>query len=355
MREPSDSRPGATSAVADHFRLSYSDSESKRFGFRVFRGTWPVIEPGELLEAVLAAQADMVFLRVSTERFEPAGLAQTGLPHLVADTLVYYHCDLSHYEPQLLRNSDLEFLVAGAEHAAVLSGLVDSCFADYTNHYAANPLLRREDWLTGYKEWALGYARPDDDRCCFLAKRADEIVAFATCSFDETSCEGVLYGVAPGAAGGGLYGDLIRFTQRYFKERGRTLMKVSTQIQNVAVQKVWTREGFRLAESFATLHVNSFIAHAVQPPSTIAFRPDPDEPLASTLQTMAAQHARAYPEQRLSHVTGRQLSVVEPGLDYMLTCTAFASDADGTPRQTLTKVTDPAGRVCFLGYGRLDA
>jgi hypothetical protein len=36
-------------------------------------------------------------------------------------------------------------------------------------------------------------------------------------------------------------------------------MLVSTQIQNVAVQKVWGREGFTLFESFNTIHINSLL------------------------------------------------------------------------------------------------
>jgi hypothetical protein len=60
----------------------------------------------------------------------------------------------------------------------------------------------------------------------------------------------------------GVYGDLIHFTQAFFKGEGYRTMKVSTQIQNHAVQKVWSRESFVLRESLNTIHINSFLSYS---------------------------------------------------------------------------------------------
>lgn len=88
------------------------------------------------------------------------------------------------------------------------------------------------------------------------------MVAFACCAEDykTQTCEGVLYGVHPDHSGGGLYGDLIRYTQAKFRDRGYVLMKVSTQIWNLAVQKVWAREGFVLSQAYDTYHINAMLS-----------------------------------------------------------------------------------------------
>jgi hypothetical protein len=48
---------------------------------------------------------------------------------------------------------------------------------------------------------------------------------------------------------------MMRFTQSYYQSRRVKKMKVSTQIQNFAVQKAWVKEGFFLEEAFITLHI----------------------------------------------------------------------------------------------------
>jgi len=88
-------------------------------------------------------------------------------------------------------------------------------------------------------------------------------VAFATCSYDGVSSRGVLYGVHPSAAGRGVYGDLIRFTQRKSQERGCQELLVGTQTHNLAVQKVWQREGFSPSGSSFTVHINSLLDRSV--------------------------------------------------------------------------------------------
>jgi len=41
---------------------------------------------------------------------------------------------------------------------------------------------------------------------------------------------------------------------RWFEARGRSRMLISTQITNVAVQKVWIRLGFEPSKSYYTFH-----------------------------------------------------------------------------------------------------
>ena len=180
-----------------------------------------------------------------------------------ADTLVYYQLSLTDYEPKPLRNGELVFAEATADDARELEALAAGTFAGYVSHYHANPRLDPALILAGYAEWATSYLAGDGhDRITWVARRGGAIVAFACCSHDEQKqeCEIVLNGVHPAHSGGGLYGDLIRYTQAQYRGRGYRTMKISTQVWNLAVQKVWNREGFVFNQAYDTFHINAMLS-----------------------------------------------------------------------------------------------
>jgi len=215
---------------------------------------------------ILEQNADITFLRIPCENLpQIPKLTQLGYPYYQTDTLVYYYVDFDKYQPQPLRNSDLEFVPARQDDADLLGGLVERIFPGYTNHYNTNPFIEKQNILEGYKEWVIDFIG-QQDKFVFLVNRSGESIGFATCSVADGEAEGVLYGVLPEASGGGVYSDIIRYTQAFMKERGINRMKVSTQVQNYAVQKVWSREGFHLAKSYATLHINSLLQYTLLRP-----------------------------------------------------------------------------------------
>jgi len=243
--------------------LQYSSLESNRFGLRVARGTFDQIDERALVRDIAAQRLDVAIVRLPAER---AGaiqrLSRAGLHAVHADTLVYYEAQLQRLEPVSLRNADLTFAPALEDDRDALEELIALTFADYQSHYHANPRFHAESILAGYLQWARGFVCADDGRQIWVARRGEEIVAFACCrgEVDGASCEGVLYGVHPNHAGGGLYGDLIRYTQAAYRSRGFQRMRVSTQVQNFAVQKVWAREGFVLVQAYDTFHVNALLS-----------------------------------------------------------------------------------------------
>jgi hypothetical protein len=236
--------------------------ESQRFGLRLFRGSVEQLDERVLLEDILRNDVDVAIVRLLREGNDQLHrLQRLGLPFIVADTLVYYTCDLTKYEPGALKNTDVEFVECGPQHTADVEGLVDASFSDYKNHYSSNPLLDTSGLLAGYKEWTRGYITgKNPHKRAWLVRAGEQAVGFATCGFEGDTSEGVLYGVHPAHAGRGLYGDIIKFTQRMSKELGMKKMKVSTQVGNFAVQKVWTRSGFWLSDAYLTVHVNALIA-----------------------------------------------------------------------------------------------
>lgn len=241
--------------------FSISPLDSKRFSKTILRGKFSTIDSKAIAKTIFETNCDVAIIRVPTALHGLDGISRWSLPLIHADTLVYYRCDFDRYTPRQLRNSDLSFRKAVPEDIPSLRGMIEETFRAYVSHYHANPLFSHDLILAGYQEWAEGHALAPNT-ALWIAERNGRIAAFAACSESEdgTSGEGILYGVSPEEAGGGVYGDLIRHTQADFASRGFSTMVVSTQVNNFAVQKVWAREGFHLFEAWDTYHVNALLS-----------------------------------------------------------------------------------------------
>jgi len=236
--------------------MSYSKVESDRLLLSVHR--FRLDEVGrDALRAIRSARPDIAIVRIPSGKIDQiAELELYGVSPLVTDTLVYYGCDLTECEMRKIRNADLEFRLGGERDRERLSHVIREIFAGYRNHYAGNPLLSETDILDGFVEWGLSFLQEDEDYICWLLYDGDRPVAFANCRQYDECFEGVLFGVDSEYSGRGIYGDLMTFTQQDAVRRGCSRMIVSTQIQNMAVQKAWVRRGFRLYESWNTVHLN---------------------------------------------------------------------------------------------------
>lgn len=243
--------------------MYFSEVESKRFGFNVFRDKQINLDYDLITESIIENNVDILFLRIpSSKQSTLFKLNQKGLPFLVADNLVYYELNLTKAEIKPVKNVEIEYIVADKNHESILDKLVIEIFNGYTNHYFSNPYLDKKAILEGYQEWARNNITVNNNSTVtFLIKRGNEFIGFACCGFnkDAYESEGILYGVVNSESGKGLYADLIRYTQAYFKNLGFKTMKVSTQTQNLAVQRVWVKEGFVLTETLATVHINAFL------------------------------------------------------------------------------------------------
>ncbi len=240
--------------------MSFSKIESDRFAKSVHRFAFDEVDR-DALRTIRAARPDIAFVRIPVERIDQLSKLEIyGVPPLVADTLVYYECDLEKFTPGDVKNADLTYGEVGAAQEAAVADLVAGIFRGYTNHYASNPLLRRDDILAGYVEWGLSFLADDPDRVCSVLSDGERPAAFTTCRKQGDQWEGVLYGVDGDYAGRGIYGDLVTLTQREGIARGCKTMLVSTQIQNLAVQWAWLRRGFRLTRAVNTVHLNLLLS-----------------------------------------------------------------------------------------------
>lgn len=239
-----------------------SEKESARFNMNILRVNMEALDTKELNKEILNNNADLTILRIPCENLaQISKLELLGFPFYQTDTLVYYYTDFEKYEPLELKNKDLNFTQATVHDKEKIGNMVDTIFPGYTNHYNTNPYIDKKNILEGYKEWVLDYIG-NENKFVFIINRDENAIGFATCSLENGEAEGVLYGVMPAAAGDGVYSDIIRYTQTFFKNLGIKTMKVSTQVQNYAVQKVWSREGFFMRKSFATIHINSLLNYS---------------------------------------------------------------------------------------------
>jgi len=242
-----------------------SEKESNRFKMNILRANMESLNTKDLSLAIINNDIDLTILRIPSENTSQISKLETlGFSYYQTDTLVYYYVNFEDYLPKALKNNDISFRIATLNDSNIISNMVDQIFPGYTNHYNSNPFIDKQNILEGYKEWVLDFIEKEN-KYVFLVIKSGKNVGFATCSILKDEAEGVLYGVLPGFAGGGIYSDIIRYTQQFMKDIGIRKMKVSTQVQNYAVQKVWSREGFFMLKSFATIHINSLLNHTCIP------------------------------------------------------------------------------------------
>ncbi len=240
--------------------IQFSPKESKRFGLKTWRGNMDAVDADSINELIKTERPDIIILRLPAEQTtESYKLLGENRQVLHCDTLVYYFCSLTATVVQPFRNN-LQFNLVTKQTQHFVNELTEEIFENYKSHYTANPLLKKEDVLHGYKEWTESFINEvNNDKYSWYITSNEKVIGFAMCSvLDETTCEGVFSGVKETYSGRGVYSDIVRFLQNFFKGKGMRTMKVSTQIQNYSVQKTWIKEGFNLKQAYDTWHINCF-------------------------------------------------------------------------------------------------
>lgn len=250
-----------------------SAAESARFGLDIARLTIGENVP-DLGAAVDTAQAtllrsaaDIVVVRYPSEAMcVPASLQLPGHDVLAAGALMYWE---SHVSPDDAMNGAREvprLVVRPASDSPrsgqrdstrdVVTSIVTDSFANYGNHYSANPLLDQQAALDGYVEWALqSLSRPAADVQVLWVEEAPVGLATVQSDMSGRDLEILLAGLVPSAQGKGWYGHLLAAVQREGARRGVERVVISTQGHNVHAQRAWSRAGFLPFASTETLHV----------------------------------------------------------------------------------------------------
>ena len=236
-------------------RFALSPLEEQRFGARTVRVN--ELErahiPG-LLAFCREHAVRLVIARTASADLEAAQAFEEAGGRLM-DALVYYELDLARKAPAATPSSGIR--PARPEEARALADIGALSFQGYRGHYHADPRLERAACDAAYTSWV---ERSVLDRsvaeAVYTAEVDGRLAAFATLRRNSPEeGEGVLFGVAPWAQGRGLYAELIRAGIAWCREKACARMVVSTQVTNLAVQKVWVRQGFEPSRSYFTFHL----------------------------------------------------------------------------------------------------
>jgi GNAT superfamily N-acetyltransferase len=235
--------------------VELSPLEEARFGIRTARA--PALTVTSLPSVLAFCRAERVRLLIARCRTDDLDAAQAleDAGGRLMDTLVYYARDLRRTplpsDPRLesirsVRSADVDALVDIARDA----------FRGYGGHYHADPRLDRRACDETYVSWIRRSCESREVAADVLVCDIDGAPgAFATMRMNSPEeGEGVLFGVAPRAQGQGVYRALIAKGLAWCHAKDASRMVVSTQVTNLAVQKVWVRLGFEPGSSYYTFH-----------------------------------------------------------------------------------------------------
>jgi len=235
--------------------FSISPLEKERFGIvtaKVFVKDLQLID--QILNEALINNVDLIIARSYASSINIAQeLEKKGF--IITDTLVYYKYDLTKKEIPTEKNS-IEIRPVNKNEYKSVKKVAERSFQGYFGHYHADNRLRKQDCDDTYTDWAYrSCVERSEDNEVFIAVDNNLVAGFATMRLNNAEeGEGVLFGVDPEFQGKGIYRSFIIKGLDWCKQKGCSSMVVSTQINNIAVQKVWVRIGFEPLYAYYTFH-----------------------------------------------------------------------------------------------------
>lgn len=237
------------------FNVYLSSIDKERFGIQVARAyilTSPDVD--QSIEYCKIHNVNMLIARCPASNLGTVQfMEQSGF--LLMDTLVYYARNLAKTPiPEDYCSIPIRPVRPGEEEA--VKAVATRAFQGYYGHYHADPRLDQTKCDETYVDWAYRscISREVADEV-LVADRDGEISGFATLRFnDMEEGEGILFCVDPSAQGQGIYRSFIVQGMKWCQNNCRSRMVVSTQVTNIAVQKVWARVGFEPSTSYYTMH-----------------------------------------------------------------------------------------------------
>jgi GNAT superfamily N-acetyltransferase len=232
-------------STIDEERFGIKSAKAQDFGMEHFANILKFCEDNGVVFLIARCQSKELHLIQEMER--------NGF--LFMDTLVHYSCNLKKNPPPAL-NTGIVIRSFRPGEEKLISSVAEKSFTGYHGHYHADSRLDPAKCNEAYMDWAR--------KSCLAGKAADDVLiaevdgniaGFATMrARDKHEGEGILFGVEPSYQGRGIYYILMVGGMRWCLERGLSSVSVSTQIINIAVQKVWVRLGFEPTHAIYTFH-----------------------------------------------------------------------------------------------------
>lgn len=253
----------ADAVAGTHLTMGPSDLDTLRLGMSVARVTVPLrarVDVSVVIEAIRQQAADLCIVRYPSAHDSWAqALQREEWRVLVADRLVYWELPVG---AGVRPPSRATVEVKSPSDDVEVSGLVAEIFADYRSHYSSNPWISPDPTVPGYQEWA---ERSVDGGQALLVAVDDQPCGLATMEVAGGRCEVLLAGVVRSRQGQGLYPHLLAGVEDWADRYGATHVVISTQEENLRVQRAWDRFGFRPVASLTTIHVMPELEGAPDP------------------------------------------------------------------------------------------
>lgn len=240
--------------------IKLSQLDLERFGVVVAKATLKSADEIEAANQACADQSvDMLIVRINSEQLDIAQLLEHQGAFLT-DVLVYYSRSIAAERERLFTLPDerngVRIRPCRPEEATVVREMARQSFKGYFGHYHSDPHLDAQSCDDVYVDWAYRSCIEKAVAHEVLVAEADgKLIGFATMTMNSpVKAEGVLFGVSPTAQGKGVYRALIQQSMAWASRLGAGDVVYSTQISNLAVQKVWVREGCEPSHSYLTFH-----------------------------------------------------------------------------------------------------
>jgi GNAT superfamily N-acetyltransferase len=235
--------------------IALSSIDQERFGVVTARDgdvTLSTLEPD--LAFCRTRGVQLLIARCRTEELHVAQALEAAGGRLM-DTLVYYVRVIVGGElPENTCKVPIRPVRPGEDEA--VRKVAGEAFRGYRGHYHADPRLDPAKCDEAYQSWAQRSGVSREVAGEVLVADDGQVAGFATLRLnDPREGEGVLFAVAPRVQGAGVYKAFMLEGMRWCRFQGAKRMVVSTQITNLAVQKVWSRLGFEPSHSFYTFHL----------------------------------------------------------------------------------------------------
>ena len=237
--------------------VEISKLDTERFGINVAKAVnFSLTDLDEINSFCSKEQVELLIARVSSDDIFIVQKLEDD-DYRLMDTLVYYKFDYAKKpSPQITTAYRVENISGINEFAPKISEIAGQAFHGYFGHYHADSRLDKSMCDDIYIDWAYRSCLDLDVASAVLAAFVEEEIAgFVTLKIrSETLGELVLSGVSPSLQKRGLYQSLIFAGMEWFHNNGMDQSILSTQINNISVQKVWARLGFEMDHSFYTFH-----------------------------------------------------------------------------------------------------
>ncbi len=240
--------------------ITYSESpiESQRFGIKIANlqiGAEVHDSRADLKQIIESSTADLVVIRYPSQlRWVGVEISQTTWKQITCDSTVYF---ASANSPVVEKPQHSNFRIEQCEpdELSKLVTVTRNSFKGYINHWHYNSKTSNSKIEEAYEEWLIGSAGKFGYQTYLMSDGSDPIGMALLLNHQHVS-EILLAGMTSEYQGKGLYGQLLHFVEKDVREKRDTQIIISTQSQNINVQKAWVRRAWNPILTIQTIHLN---------------------------------------------------------------------------------------------------